>query len=175
MRERGRKRQLPLWPVLLVFLATACGSDGGGPTGTDDGDRDIRGTYTVTHTFEVSSGGTSLSVDCPGSLAITTLDDGRFTGTLILGVCPDLGLEEAETVSVAGTVTGGIVTFDPGDLDAFVDAFGDIGCVVLDVDETVTGTFTGNRLTASFSATLDCEDFDDEVEFTYSFVANRTT
>ena len=94
---------------------------------------------------------------------------------MVFGVCPEGDIDEPLTGTITGTVSGGNVRFDPGDVEELVDFFGEIGCTVVRVDDAIAGTFTGNAITASFSADLECEDVTSPVTFTYRIEATRTT
>ena len=171
---QGRRRKWPsqqLASVLLLtaLIALACDDDGvtSPPEATD-----IRGNYTVVHRFTATSGGLSVTADCPGSMTITTLTNGQFTGQLSIQDCPDLELE-SETFPVAGTVTStGVVAFETEGVEELVDELTEEGCELLSADEALAGTFSGNTLNAEFSISFRCDG--DEVQFTYRLMATRT-
>ena len=174
MRDGGRFLRAVLGSILLV-LPLACGSDGDGPMDPGNGDTDIRGSYAAIHEITFSIGTIGIPVECPGSLTITTLNNGQFAGELSIDDCPDLDIE-ATTGPISGTVSGNgdvVVDVDEEDLEAFNEIFATIGCVAVRIDEAFTGTFTGNAITVSFSADLECENGTVDADFTYRIEATR--
>jgi hypothetical protein len=162
--------------ILLGFVLTACGGSGnGGPTDPGDGDEDIRGSYDAVHTFVLNVGGFEDGIDCPGSLTITVLSEGQFSGLVSIGDCPEVDLEAASgpvsgTVSDAGAV---VIPLDDEDLAALEDFVAGIGCVVLSSEDAFTGTFDDNSITISFTAELECEDIAQDVTFEWRVVATK--
>lgn len=174
MRKSGGVLRAALGSALLV-LPLACGSDGNGPMDPGDGGPDIRGEYGVIHEFTLAIGTIGLPVECTGTLTITSLDDGRFSGVLTIDDCPDFGVVESSgpisgTVSENGTV---VVDLDEGDLDELAEQFNAIGCVMVRSDEAFTGTFTGNAINVMFTADLECENGTVDATFTYRIEAVR--
>ena len=163
--------------VLLALVVAACGGDGGGPIdpGNGNGDGDIRGTYDDVHTFVLNVSGFEDGIDCPGSLRVTVLSAGQFSGTVSIDDCPAVGLEAASgpmsgTVSNAGAVS---IPLDEEDLDALDMFVSGIGCTVLSSEDEFTGSFDGDEITISFDADLECEDVAGEVTFTWRINATR--
>lgn len=162
--------------ILLGFVLAACGGDGnGGPIDPGDGDGDIRGSYDAVHTFVLNVGGFEDGIDCPGSLTITALSGGEFSGSVSIGDCPEVDLDAASgpvsgTVSDAGAV---VIPLDEEDLAALEDFVGRIGCVVLSSEDAFTGTFDEDSIMISFSADLECEDVAQDVTFEWRVVATK--
>lgn len=174
MRKRGRTPRAVLGSILLA-LPLACGSDGNGPMDPGNGDTDIRGSYTAIHELTFAIGTIGLPIECPGSLTITSLNNGQFGGVLSIDDCPEFEIE-AESGPISGTVSGNgavVVDLDEGDMEAFEELFAAIGCVAVRIDEAFTGTFTGNAITVSFSADLECENGTVDATFTYRIEATR--
>ncbi|MGH7571032.1 MAG: hypothetical protein ACREMK_04215 [Gemmatimonadota bacterium] len=159
------------------MLPLACGGDGygGGPTDPGNGDTDIRGSYTAIHEFTLSIGTIGDSFECPGSLTITILNNGQFTGQISVEATSDESCEDASTpfsgtVSSSGAVE---VPVTPEDIEALSAIFAELGCVIVSSDEAFTGTFNGTVITVSFSADLECEGIAGDVTFTYGIEATR--
>jgi hypothetical protein len=164
--------------ILFAFVLAACGGDGngnGGPIDPGNGDDDIRGSYDAVHTFILNVGGFQDGIDCPGSLTITVLSAGEFSGLVSIGDCPEVDLGAASgpvsgTVSDAGAV---VIPLDEEDLAALEDFVAGIGCVVISSEDAFTGTFDGDSITISFSADLDCEDIAQDVTFEWRVAATK--
>ena len=162
--------------ILLAFTVAACGGDGyGGPTDPGNGDGDIRGNYDAVHTFILNVSGFEDGIDCPGSLRVTVLTAGQFSGTVTIGDCPEIDLEAASgpmsgTVSNSGAI---VIPLDEEDLDALEEFVSGIGCTVLSSEDAFTGTFDGDEITISFDAHLECQDVDGDVTFTWRITGTR--
>lgn len=175
MRKSGRVLRAALGSALLV-LPLACGGDGNGPMDPGNGGPDIRGDYGVIHEFTLAIGTIGSSAECPGSLTIDTLVGNQFSGEIFVEAtqgedgCEAGSAPFAGTVSDAGTVT---VPITAEDIDALGEILAEFGCVIVDSDQAFTGTFTGNAITVSFSADLDCEEVEQNVTFIYRIEAVR--
>jgi len=162
--------------ILLGLVLAACGGNGnGGPIDPGNGDDDIRGSYDAVHTFILNVGGFQDGIDCPGSLTITVLSAGEFSGLVSIGDCPEVDLDAASgpvsgTVSDAGAV---VIPLDEEDLAALEQFVAGIGCVVISSEDAFTGTFDGDSITISFSADLDCEDIAQDVTFEWRVTATK--
>ena len=162
--------------IFLALTLAACGGDGGdGPIDPGNGGEDIRGSYDAVHTFTLSIGVFQDGIDCPGSLTITVLSGGQFSGLVSIGDCPEVDLEAASG-PVSGSVsdTGAVaIPLDEEDLAALEQFVAGIGCVVVSSEDEFTGTFDGSTITISFSADLECEDVPQDVTFTWRVVATK--
>lgn len=161
--------------ALLLALVLACGSDGNGPMEPGNG-QDIRGSYDATHEIRLAIGTIGTTTECPGSVTITTLVGNQFTGQVFIETTGEDACEAA-MAPFSGTVTSGgavSVPVTPEDLDALAMVLAEFGCVIVDSDDAFTGTFTGNMITVTFTADLECEGVAGDVTFTYSIEATRT-
>jgi hypothetical protein len=162
--------------VLLALTVAACSSSGyGGPTDPGNGDGDIRGNYDAVHTFILNIGVFQDGIDCPGSLRVTVLSGGQFSGSVSIDDCPEVELEAASgpmsgTVSDAGAIVIPLDAEDVAALEVFVSG---IGCTVLSSEDEFTGTFDGDAITISFDADLECEDVAGDVTFTWRITATK--
>lgn len=162
--------------MLLALTVAACSSSGyGGPTDPGNGDGDIRGNYDAVHTFILNVGGFGDGIDCPGSLRVTVLSAGQFSGTVSIGDCPEIDLGAASgpmagTVSDAGAI---VIPLDDEDLAALEEFVSGIRCTVLSSEDAFTGTFDGDGITISFDADLECEDVAGDVTFTWRITATK--
>lgn len=140
------------------------------------GDSDIRGGYTATHEIMLAIGTFGTSAECPGSVTISSLAGNQFMGQVSIEETTAEDACEPGTAPFSGTVSSSgavVVPFTPEDLDALAELFAGIGCVVVDSDEALAGTFDGDTITVAFSADLECEDVEGQVTFTYRIEATR--
>ena len=143
--------------LFLVLAVAACGS-GDGPTGPSY--PTVTGTYNGNWSMEleVQSTGASARALCPGSITISSENQGQISGSYIMQAAGDC--DSSDSGNVSGTVrTDGGVSLGLSSPGGNPNEFGDLtGCTVTSGDSQMTGTITQGRLDVDASFFADCPD-----------------
>lgn len=160
----------PLLGLALALVLAGCGGSEG-PTGPTY--PDVTGTYSGAWTLQVeeqSSGQSAQSV-CPGSITLSSQNQGSVSGSYIMEAGGDC--DSSDSGNVSGTVrTDGAVSLGLSSPGGNASEFSELtGCTVTSGDSQMTGTITGTRLevNASFFATCVFDGQSYETRWTLEF------
>lgn len=164
---RTIRLQLTLLATLAAVAACGGGGDGGptGPTGPD-----IRGTYTGSpprgHSFSIRLGEDDPSViGCAGAVVVTSSSGGNFGGTFRIDPCALLGVNQAISIPMSGTVEeSGAVRFVVAGQEGIIQGLQEEGCEVVEAEDAFTGTVENGSFTAQIAADFTCPDGEGDPE-----------